>query len=58
MILGDNTDVPSKISENEFRQKKGFFTKRALKRGASIGVPIVNNQPSKQKANLLSEKTK
>ena len=45
MILGENTDVPSKISENEFRQKKGFFTKRAMKRGASIGVPVVNTQP-------------
>lgn len=45
MILGENTDVPYKISENEFRQKKGFFTKRAMKRGASIGAPVVNTQP-------------
>lgn len=43
MILGDNTDVPSKISESEFRQKKGFFSKRAVKRGASIGAPTGNN---------------
>ena len=29
-----------------------------MKRGASIGAPVVNNQPNKLKGNVLSEKTK